>query len=116
MESVDSYVSNILKTEYSEKFDDIRRKLVLQSFFKYGKASQNFKGGYVDAIGSLKKCIAKFEETGNLEYLADAANYCMFRYMFPQRTEYFKHTDSDGSAGIVGMSVKEIEEFKKENK
>ena len=27
----------------------------------------------------------------------------------------FKHTDSDESAGIDGMSVKEIEEFKKEN-
>ena len=69
----------------------------------------------MDAIGSLKKCIQKFEETGNLEYLADAANYCMFRYMYPQGEEYFMHTDSNESAGIVGMSVKEIEEFKKEN-
>lgn len=47
--------------------------------------------------------------------MADAANYCMFRYMFPQGKEFFKHTDSGESAGIDGMSVKEIEEFKKEN-
>ena len=105
----------ILKTEYSKKFDEIRKDLVLQSYYKYGKASRNFVSGNVDAIGSLKKCIAKFEETGNLEYLADAANYCMFRYMFPQGKEFFKHTDSGESAGIDGMSVKEIEEFKKEN-
>ena len=105
----------ILKTEYSNKFDEIRKDLVVQSYFKYGKASRNFVSGYVDAIGSLKKCIQKFEETGNLEYLADAANYCMFRYMYPQTGEYFKHTDSNESAGIDGMSVKEIEEFKKEN-
>ena len=105
----------ILKTEYSNKFDEIRKDLVVQSYFKYGKASRNFVSGYVDAIGSLKKCIQKFEETGNLEYLADAANYCMFRYMYPQGDEYFMHTDSNESAGIVGMSVKEIEEFKKEN-
>lgn len=72
----------ILKTEYSNKFDEIRKDLVVQSYFKYGKASRNFVSGYVDAIGSLKKCIRKFEETGNLEYLADAANYCMFRYMY----------------------------------
>jgi hypothetical protein len=101
-----SYLINfdpLIKTEYSEKFDEI------------GKASRNFVSGNVDAIGSLKKCIAKFEETGNLEYLADAANYCMFRYMFPQGKEFFKHTDSGESAGIDGMSVKEIEEFKKEN-
>ena len=63
----------ILKTEYSNKFDEIRKDLVVQSYFKYGKASRNFVSGYVDAIGSLKKCIQKFEETGNLEYLADAA-------------------------------------------
>lgn len=105
----------ILKTEYSNKFDEIRKDLVVQSYFKYGKASRNFVSGYVDAIGSLKKCIQKFEETDNLEYLADAANYCMFRYMYPQTGEYFKHTDSGDSAGIEGMSVKEIEEFKKEN-
>ena len=99
----------ILKTEYSNRFDEVRKNLVVQS------ASRNFVSGYVDAIGSLKKCIQKFEETGNLEYLADAANYCMFRYMYPQGEEYFMHTDSDESAGIDGMSVKEIEEFKKEN-
>lgn len=79
----------LLKTEYSKKFDEIRKGLVLQSYYKYGKASRNFVSGNVDAIGSLKKCIAKFEETGNLEYLADVANYCMFRYMFPQGKEFF---------------------------
>lgn len=68
----------ILKTEYSNRFDEIRKNLVVQSYFKYGKVSRNYVSGYVDAIGSLKKCIQKFEETGNLEYLADAANYCMF--------------------------------------
>lgn len=60
----------ILKTEYSNRFDEVRKNLVVQSYFKYGKASRNFVSGYVDAIGSLKKCIQKFEETGNLEYLA----------------------------------------------
>lgn len=40
----------LLKTEYSKKFDEIRKGLVLQSYYKYGKASGN-----VDAIGSLKK-------------------------------------------------------------
>ena len=106
-------IDNILKTEYSTKFDDLRKGLVAQSYFKYGKASQNFVSGNVDAIGSLKKCIAKFEETKNLEYFADVANYCMFRYMFPQQGEHYHHTDSNESAGIVGMSVKEIELFRK---
>ena len=106
----------ILQTEYSATFDNIRKKLVAQSFFKYGKASKNFKGGYVDAIGSLKKCLKKFEETGNTEYLADVANYAMFRFMFPKPGEYFEYTGSEQSAGVDGMSVNEIERFKEDNK
>lgn len=104
--------NELLKTEYSKAFDDKRKALICQSYYKYGKASRNFATGNVDAIGSLKKCLAKFEETGNTEYLCDVANYAMFRFMFPQSGEYFKNTDSDGSAGIVGMSVKEMEDFK----
>lgn len=105
----------ILKTDYSQSFDEKRKGLVIQSYFKYGKASRNFATGNVDAIGSLKKCLAKFEEIQNLEYLCDVANYAMFRYMFPQEGDYFRHTDSDESAGIVGMSVKEMEDFRAEN-
>lgn len=105
----------ILKTDYSQSFDEKRKGLVIQSYFKYGKASRNFATGNVDAIGSLKKCLAKFEETQNLEYLCDVANYAMFRYMFPQEGDYFRRTDSDESAGIVGMSVKEMEDFRAEN-
>ena len=64
-------------------------------------------------VDSLKKCIAKFEQTKNLEHLAYAPNYCMFRYVFPQQGERYQPTSSDESAGIVGMSVKEIESFRK---
>ena len=79
---------------------------------QYGKASKNFSTGNVDALGCIEKCLEKFKETKNTEYLLDLANYAMFRYMWPQNGEFFKHTDSDGSAGIVGMSVKEMEDFK----
>ena len=108
-------VNKILKTDYSEEFDKKRKALIQQSYFKYGKASKNFATGNVDAIGSLEKCLVKFKETGNTEYLCDIANYAMFRFMFPQNGEYFRHTDSDESAGIVGMSVREMEEFKNNN-
>ena len=77
------------------------------------------------AYGIVYKCkdrdtkefvaIKKFKETHNTEYLADAANYCMFRFMFPQGNEYFKYTGSDDSAGIDGLSIKEIEDIKKED-
>ena len=60
-----SVVDEILKTDYSEEFDSKRKALVCQSYYKYGKASSNFSTGNVDAIGSLKKCLDKFEETHN---------------------------------------------------
>jgi hypothetical protein len=107
-----SVTDDILKTDYSFQFDEKRKALVVQSHYKYGRAGRNFATGNVDAIGSLEKCLAKFKETGNTEYLLDVANYAMFRYMWPQRGEYFKHTDSDESAGIVGMSVNEMEIYK----
>ena len=107
-----SVTDDILKTDYSLQFDEKRKALVVQSHYKYGRAGRNFATGNVDAIGSLEKCLAKFKETGNTEYLLDIANYAMFRYMWPQGGEYFKHTDSDESAGIVGMSVNEMEIYK----
>lgn len=98
-----SVTDDILKTDYSLQFDEKRKALVVQSHYKYGRAGRNFATGNVDAI---------VKETGNTEYLLDVANYAMFRYMWPQSGEYFKHTDSDESAGIVGMSVNEMEKYK----
>lgn len=107
--------NELMKTEYSETFDEKRKGLIEQSYYKYGPARMNFSSGNVNAVESLKMCLAKFEETGNLEYLCDVANYAMFRFMFPQQGEYFKHTDSDESAGLFGMSVNEMERFKQEH-
>lgn len=105
-------LDDILKSEYSTRFDEVRKNLIKQSFYKYGPAAINFQRGYVDAIGSLKRCLEKFEETGNTEYLADVANYAMFRFMYPQTKEFFAYTDSGESAGVDGMSINECEQFK----
>lgn len=91
--------------EYSDEFDKLRKNRVEVSFYKYGPAQKNFREGRVDAIGSLELCIEKFKKTGNTEYLLDAANYAMFRFMFPMPGEYFKPTDSSESAGTVGTPI-----------
>lgn len=103
-----------LEKEYSKKFDELRLNRVKTSYFKYGSAAENFGKRYVDALKSMEKCINKYKETGNTEYLLDAGNYIMFEFMYPQHDKaYFKATDSKESAGIVGLSVKEAEQFKK---
>lgn len=70
-----SVTDGILKTDYSKTFDDKRKALVCQSYYKYGKASKNFSTGNVDALGCIEKCLEKFKETKNTEYLLDLANY-----------------------------------------
>lgn len=97
--------NDILKTEYSEEFDAMRKNRVQVSCIKYGHARDNFGGGRVDAIGCLELCLEKFKKTKNTEYLLDAANYAMFRYMYPMPGEYFKATDSSESAGTVGTPI-----------
>lgn len=101
-----SVTDGILKTDYSKTFDDKRKALVCQSYYKYGKASKNFSTGNVDALGCIEKCLEKFKETKNTEYLLDLANYAMFRYMWPQNGEFFKHTDSDGLLTGCNQNVK----------
>lgn len=99
------------KTEYSEEFDAKRKHRIAVSLYKYGSAKINYGEKLVSAIGSLKKCLKKYEETGNTEYLCDLANYAMFEYMYPQhKYAHFRATDSSESAGIDGMSIKEIED------
>lgn len=110
---VNSLRDIILREDYSEKFDDIRKAMVITSHYKYGAVKNNFGDlGGVDAIETLKMCLEKFEQTHNTEYLADVANYAMFRFMFPREGEFYKPTDSNGSAGLSGISEKEIERLR----
>lgn len=102
-----------MKQEYSEEFDRLRKNRVETSYYKYGPARKNFAAGNVQAIPTMERCIKKYQETGNREYLLDSANYLMFEYMFPQHPKaHFRATSSDESAGIVGMSIKEMEKFR----
>jgi hypothetical protein len=104
----------ILKTEYSEEFDEIRKKAMVMGHYKYGAIKDNIQN--TDMIGSIKMRIAKYEATGNTEYMADIANFAMIEFMCPRHPRaHFKYTDSDQSPGLYGMSTKEAERFKEQN-
>ena len=105
-----------MSKEYSEEFDKLRKNRVEMSFYKYGSARKNFRTGNVQAIPTMELCVKKYQETGNREYLLDAANYLMFEYMYPQHPNaHFRATNSEESAGIIGMSVNEMERFKNDS-
>lgn len=91
--------------DYSEQFDKERRYRVEISHYKYGSARDNFASGRVDALETAKRCLDAFEKDHNTEHLIDAANYLMFRFMYPMPGEYFKATDSNGSVGTVGVPI-----------
>lgn len=45
--------------------------------------------------------------------MLDAMNYLMFEFMYPQKDgAFFRPTESKDSAGIVGISEKEMERLK----
>ena len=98
-------MSAILQTEYSEQFDKERKYRVEVSYHKYGPSINNFGEGRVDAIKTAELCIDAFRKDGNTEHLVDAANYLMFRYMYPLPGESFRATDSNRSVGTVGTPV-----------
>ena len=98
-------MNNILDREYSAQFDKERRCRVEVSYYKYGSARDNFGSGRVDAIATAEKCLEAFKRDHNTEHLVDAANYLMFRFMYPMPDEFFKATDSNGSVGTVGTPI-----------
>ena len=96
--------------EYSERFDELRKNRVKTIYYKYGSVKINFGEKLVEAIPTAEVCIEKYRQTGNTEYLCDAANYLMFEFMYPQKEgAFFRATDSNESAGIVGISVGQME-------
>lgn len=111
-------LEKILETEYSLKFDEIRKKMMVTSYFKYGPMKENYETfKCINCIESLQKKLSMYQETGNIEYLCDVANYAMIEYMYPSiEGAYYKPTDGT-SNDIVGFGVNQIkDEYKEMNR
>lgn len=102
-------IESILKTEYSEKFDEIRKNMMVVSYYKYGAIQKNYeKFKCMDALGNIEKRLQKYIETGNTEFLADVANFAMIEFMYPSIPDAkYTHTDS-GACELAGFSINEI--------
>lgn len=99
----------ILKTEYSNRFDEIRKKMMITSYYKYGPLRENYeKFKCMDALGNIELRLKKYAETGNTEFLADVANFAMIEFMFPS-IPGAKYTPTEsGSCENAGFSINEI--------
>lgn len=107
-------IEDILKTEYSERFDKIRKDMMVMSYHKYGPIKDNYdKFKCMDALGNIEKRIQKYKETGNTEFLADVANFAMIEFMYPS-IDGAKYTSTDsGACDIAGFSINEVRNFDK---
>lgn len=95
--------------DYNEEFDKLRKNRIEMAHYKYGPAKINFGDGLVNAMETMNNCVAKYKETGNTEYLLDAANYLMFEFTYSKHPNaHFKATDSCGSAGTVGKPYNQM--------
>ena len=93
--------SDILKTEFDETFVQGMRDRMLVSFHKYGPVADAYPSR-VDAIGSLMQRLRKYADTGNTEFLMDAANFAMIEFMYPRHPQaFFAGTDDDASPGRI---------------
>lgn len=104
---------DILRRDYSEEFDQLRKNRMVQSHYKYGWVRETYPTKLADAIASMEKRIELYKETGNTEWLVDAANFAMIEFMHPQHPQAcFRPTTSCESPGLNGISAKELLENK----
>ena len=101
----------IMQRDYSFEFDELRKNRIVQSHYKYGWMCETYPTGLASAIGSLKKRLELYEQTGNTEYLVDVANFAMIEFKYPMhKSAHFKTVPSEESPGLDGISAKELME------
>lgn len=100
--------SKILSTEYSEQFDTLCKNRMVVSYHKYGPLAVNYGDKLVSAVKNLETRLQLYRETGNIEYLADVANFAMIEFMYPQHLNAHFNNLSE-SPGLGGMTYRDIE-------
>lgn len=68
-------------SEWSPQFEKLMRNRLIMGALRYGTlAEKKVKGKKWDLVEPIRKKIELYEQTGNTEYLVDAANYCMLTF------------------------------------
>jgi hypothetical protein len=91
-------------TEVSLDFLEGMVNRMALSYFKYGRVADGFPGK-MHAIKTLLDKVQQYQETGNSEWLLDAANYAMIEFMHPRHPQaHYRATDSAESRGRVAAA------------
>lgn len=94
---VDYEIENVIPSEVSKAFLQGMADRMAVSYYKYGKVADS---DGLDPVKNAQVRLEKYLETGNTEWLMDAANFAMIEYMRPQHKDaHFRGTDSNESPG-----------------
>ena len=86
-------------SEFSDEFVRLMKNRMAVSYHKYGAIADAYPHR-VSALKSLEARLQQYHETGNTEWLVDAANFAMIEFMLPSHPDAtFVATDSDASPG-----------------
>jgi hypothetical protein len=75
-----SILQELLKTEWSEKFEKLMRNRLVFGAIRYGRIGAEGKPKY-DRVESMINRISKYKESGNKEFLVDVANLCLLEFV-----------------------------------
>lgn len=96
-------MAKYIDSEFSEPFVQGMRDRMQVSYHKYGPVAD--ARDKFDFIQSCKDRLKKYQETGNTEWLMDAANFAMIEFMFPSHPDaHFRATESKESPGRYAFS------------
>lgn len=84
----------IVKSQWNEKFESLRRARMNLGYFRYGEIKGNAKR--YDNIGSAIVRLEEYRRTGNSEFLVDAANLCMIEFTQENHPEFHFESIDDG--------------------
>ena len=87
-------LKDIEESQWNPKFEELRKNRMILGFFRYGKILGNKKkfANVDSAILRLKK----YQETGNSEFLVDAANLCMIEFAQENHPNFHFDSVDDG--------------------
>lgn len=93
----DGNLEDLLETQWSERFEQLRANRMAVSFFRYGDMRRPGRPTY-DHVGYAAKHLASYLEDGNQEHLVDAANLMMIEFVRPCCHPCPHLTQSDGQS------------------
>jgi hypothetical protein len=87
------------RIQWSKAFEQLMRNRLLMGALRYGTIEEQrkevTKGQQWDLVKALGAKIQCYQDTGNTEYLVDAANYCLLAFeLDPHPTKHFHAADA----------------------